>query len=145
MEILVEPGELDLVPADPDPEPETPAAQHIEAGRLLGDQRGLALRQDQHLGREILDLGDRGEEPEQHKGVVVEVGRAAALLGPARTALGVGPEHVVRERDPLIPDRFRRLHKIADRIGLSADIDDRQGHAELHLPLRSDNCVSLRA
>ncbi len=49
-EILVEAGELDRVPADPDPEPEAPAAQHVERGGLLGDEHGLALRQDQHLG-----------------------------------------------------------------------------------------------
>src|SRR6202035_4897305 len=50
VEILVEAGKLDLVPADPDaePEPAVAAAQHVEARRLLGDQRRLALREDQH-------------------------------------------------------------------------------------------------
>jgi hypothetical protein len=49
-EILVEAGELDRVPTDPDPEPEAPAAQHVQRGGLLGDDHGLALCQDQHLG-----------------------------------------------------------------------------------------------
>src|SRR5207302_10443510 len=52
VEILVEAGELDLVPADTDAEAEAAAAQHIEAGRLFRHQRGLALRQNQHAGRE---------------------------------------------------------------------------------------------
>src|ERR1700722_6290135 len=49
VEILVEAGELALVPAAPDaePEPAVAAAQHVKARRLLGDQRRLALRQDQ--------------------------------------------------------------------------------------------------
>ena len=74
VKILVEAGEFDLVPADPDTEPEPPARQYIEACRLLRDERGLALRQDQHLRRKILDFRDRGEKPEQHEGIVVEVG-----------------------------------------------------------------------
>src|SRR3954467_5392732 len=52
---------------------------------------------------------------------------------------------MVGQRDPLIADLFRRLHKIADRIGLAADIDDRQGHAEFHLPSLWHQCLRLRA
>src|SRR5205823_2064123 len=74
VKILVEAGEFDLVPADPDAEPEAPARQDIEACRLLRDERGLALRQDQYLRRKILDFRDRGEKPEQHEGIMVEVG-----------------------------------------------------------------------
>src|SRR5262249_2348353 len=47
VKVLVEPGELDLVPADADAEPEPAAAQRIETDRLLGDEHSLALRQDQ--------------------------------------------------------------------------------------------------
>ena len=71
VEILVEPGELDLVPADPDAEPEPAAAQHIERSRLLGDENGLALRQDQHAGRKSELVRASGEIPEQHERVVV--------------------------------------------------------------------------
>jgi len=60
VEVLVETGKLDLVPADPNAEPEPSAAQHIEAGRLLGDEDGLALRQDQHTGREAELRGAAG-------------------------------------------------------------------------------------
>ena len=70
VEILVEPDELDLVPADPDAEPEPAAAQHVEAGRLLGDERRLALRQDQHAGREAELRRAAGEIAEQDERVV---------------------------------------------------------------------------
>src|ERR1700730_14253351 len=50
VEVLVETGELDLVPADADAEPETAAAQRIEAGHLFRDQNRLALRQDEPTG-----------------------------------------------------------------------------------------------
>ena len=84
MKILVEADELDLVPADPDAEPEAAARQHVETGRLFGDEHRLALRQDQHLGREIGDVGATGEEAEQHERVVIEIGRSGAGLGPIR-------------------------------------------------------------
>ena len=79
VKILVEPGELDLVPADPDAEPEPPAAQHVETGRLLGDEHGLALRQDQHAGRKAELLGAAGEVAEQHERVVEQIGRGVAV------------------------------------------------------------------
>ena len=134
VEILVEPDKLDVVPADPDAEPKPAAAQHVEAGGLLGDQHGLTLRQDQHLGRKIRDPRAPGEKAEQDERVVVEVGRAAAALRPFRPARDIDPEHMVRGGDPLIADRLRRLDEIADRVRLSADVDNRQRHAELHLP-----------
>src|SRR3982074_3378441 len=61
VEVFVETDEFDLVPADTDPEPEPAAAQRVEAGGLLGDQRGLTLRQDQHAGREAELRGHSGQ------------------------------------------------------------------------------------
>ena len=61
VEVLVEPGELDLVPADPDAKPEPAAAQHVETSGLFGDEHGLALRQDQHTGRKAELLSAPGE------------------------------------------------------------------------------------
>src|SRR4030095_14662786 len=51
-EIHAETLELDLVPADADAKAElAPLAQRVETRRLLGDQGGLALRQDHNAGR----------------------------------------------------------------------------------------------
>src|SRR5580658_10690729 len=69
-EILVEPYELNLVPADPDPQPEPAAAQHVKAGGLLGDQHGLPLGQNEHLRREANPRRTTAEKAKQNKGVV---------------------------------------------------------------------------
>ena len=55
VKVLVQAGEFHRVPADADAQPEAAAAQHIETGGLLRDQRGLPLRQDQHAGGESAD------------------------------------------------------------------------------------------
>src|SRR5207248_6648719 len=50
LEILAERLELDVVPADADAEPEAAAIEHVDLGRLLGDERRLPLRQDDDAG-----------------------------------------------------------------------------------------------
>ena len=125
MKIFVEPDKLDLVPPDPDAQPEPPARQDVETGGLFGDKHGLTLRQDQHLGREIADLGAAGEKTEQHERVVIEIGRAGARLAPAGAAGNVGAQHVVGCGDPLIADLLRRLGEFPQSRRLTADIDNR--------------------
>ena len=44
---------FDMVPADADAEAQPPAAQDIDFGCLLGDEAGLALRQDQHAAAQL--------------------------------------------------------------------------------------------
>ena len=63
-EIFIEADELDRVPADPDPETESSAAQHVKRGGLLCDEYRLALGEDQHLGRELDIPGTGGEKAE---------------------------------------------------------------------------------
>src|SRR6266436_2970478 len=92
VEILVEPGELDLVPADPDAEPEPAAAQHVETGRLFRYEDGLALRQNQNAGRKAELRGAAGKKAEQHKRVVEQPRPGAAGLRRADLA---GAEHMV--------------------------------------------------
>ena len=50
--------------ADPDPETESSAAQHVKRGGLLGDEYRLALGEDQHLSRELDIPGTGGEKAE---------------------------------------------------------------------------------
>jgi hypothetical protein len=63
-EIFIEADELDRVPADPDPETESSAAQHVKRRGLLGDEYRLTLGEDQHLGRELDVPGTGGEKAE---------------------------------------------------------------------------------
>ena len=124
VEILVEPGVLSFVPADPDAEPEPAAAQDIESGRLLGDKHRLALRQDQDAGREPELLRAAGEIAEQHERVVEQIFRGVAV--PARPARGIDPEHVVGGLEKVVPDGFRRLREFAHDARVAADIAQRQ-------------------
>jgi hypothetical protein len=99
VEILVEADELHLVPADADAEPEAPAAEYVETGGLLGNQHGLTLREDQHLGGEFDLFRAGGNEAERDKGIVEQA-------EPTRTAAGgvrrVAAENVVRQRQAVV-------------------------------------------
>src|SRR5215471_6223251 len=92
VKIFVEADELDLVPPDPNAEPEPASRQDVETGSLLGDQHGLTLRQDQYLRREVADAGASGEEAEQHERVMIEIGRPGARLRPTGAAGDIGAE-----------------------------------------------------
>jgi hypothetical protein len=120
VEILVEADELDLVPADPDAEPEAAAAQHVERCSLLGDENRLALRQDQHLGRKLDRLGATGKEAEQRKRIMEQIGRGVAVA-PAGTARHIDAEHVVGHRQILIADFLGGLREFAKRGRIAAD------------------------
>src|SRR5262249_2139776 len=61
---------LNVVPSEPDAEPQAPAAQEIDLRRLLGDEAGLPLRRDQNAAREPDGLGDRRQKAERHEGLV---------------------------------------------------------------------------
>src|SRR3546814_20990008 len=52
LEVLAERLVLDRVPAASDAEPETASRQDVHLGHLLGDQIGLALRQEYDPGGE---------------------------------------------------------------------------------------------
>ena len=82
-EVLAERLELDEVPAEPDAEPEAPAGEDVDLGRLLGDERGLPLRQDEHAGDELEPRRDRGEVAEEDEDLV-ELVLGRVRPGPVR-------------------------------------------------------------
>ncbi len=120
VEILVERDELDVVPADPDAEPEPAAAQHAEAGRLLRDQRRLALRQDQDAGREAELARASGQIAEQHERIVEQIVVGVAV--PAGTARRVDAEHVVGGFDEVVANHLGGLRVFAHDPRIAADI-----------------------
>ena len=131
LEALVEADVLDGVPADPDAEAEAPAGQHVEGGRLLGDQRRLPLRQDHHLRGELDALGAGAEEPEQHERVVKEVLGSVARtpVGPARD---IDAEHMVGRAQMVVAQALRGLREIPHGRRVPLDVHQRQRDAELH-------------
>src|SRR5215469_4933440 len=119
VEVLVEAGELDLVPADPDAEPEPAGAQHVETGRLFRDEHGLALREDQYPGRKAELVRTAGEVAEQHERVMEQTGAGAAGL---RCAGLAGTEHMVGRLDEIVADCFSGLRIFPNNRGIAADI-----------------------
>ena len=129
VEIFVEADELHLIPAHADAEPEAAAAEHVETGSLLGDQHGLALREDQHLGGE-LDLFRAGsDEAECHEGVVEQAEPTGAPAGRVRR---VAAEHVVRQRQTFVTFGLGEFCEFAHDWAIATDVAERQGNSEMH-------------
>ena len=122
--------ELHMVPADRHAEPEPAAAEHVESRRLLGHQRGLALRQDDDAGDELQPLGDGGEEGEQHERLVKPVG---VLVGAPKVVRGgVAAEHVIEGEHMLVTQCLGRLPVVAHDCGIIADLGLWKNDAKLH-------------
>ena len=130
-EVLVQGLELDRVPADADAEARAPAAEDVELGRLLGDQRGLALRQDEDRGGELDALGDRrqvGEEQERF----MEHPLPRVELRPRGTARDARAEHVVDRGQVVEPEPFHRLDVVPDDGRIGPDLGLRKDRSHSH-------------
>jgi len=68
-ELLTEGLVLDAVPPDSDPKAEMPSREDVDLNCLFGDERCLALREDDDSGHE-LELRDRRQEAEQDERLV---------------------------------------------------------------------------
>ena len=125
VEIHAEALELDLVPADADAEAELAAlAQRVEARRLLGDQGGLALRQDDDAGRKAHLLGHAGQEGEQHEGIVIGGRRGADALA-AVVDVGIAAQHMVGAEQVGEAQPLGGLRIVAQDGRAGADVTDR--------------------
>ena len=65
IKVLVQRFIFRALPANPYPQTYAPARQRIQRTNLLGDQRGLALRQHQHTGSQI-NAGGNGRRIGKH-------------------------------------------------------------------------------
>ncbi len=122
-EVLAQRFVLDRVPTEPDPEAEAAAGQQVDLRGLLGDERGLALREDDDAGHQ-LDRGDRGEVAEHHERLVEGRVHVVGAL-PRRVHQRVGADHVVVGQDvreaelvhPLVRTRAPRRRRHRARSG----------------------------
>src|SRR5262249_50226673 len=110
---------------------EAAVAELVERRRLLGDQGGLALGQDQDAGDEAHLPGDAGQVGEQHEGIVVGRDRGADALA-AGVLGGIGADHVVGGDEIVVAQALGGLGIVADNGGSGADVTDGKGTAELH-------------
>ena len=118
----------------PTPSRNRPSHKRVEGGRLLGHQRRLALRQDQHAGGKADLLGDAGQEAEQHEGIVIGGGIRAALAA-AWIFVGIDADHVVGGDEIVEAQPFGGLRIVAHDGGAGADIADRRWMLRAAWPL----------
>ena len=121
---------LHLVPPDAEPEAEAPAAEQVDLGRLLGQQRGLALRPDEDGGGEgqVRAAGQVGEHGQRlAEGVVDRVGAAEVAVH-----RGVGAEHVVVRGQVGVAEVRDGLPQGADGAPVAPDLGLGEDHADVH-------------
>src|SRR5204863_3348243 len=87
-EVLAERLELDGVPADADAETQTSAREDVHLGRLLGDERGLTLRQDEDARDQLDAPCDGGAEAEEDERLV-KIVLVRVLAVPAARPIGI--------------------------------------------------------
>ena len=131
MEVLAERLELDEVPAEPDAEPEVPASEDVDLGRLLRDERGLPLRQHEHAGDELEAGDDRGQVAEQDE-QLVELVLGRVRPGPVGAVGDVGAEHVVEGEQVVVAELLHGLRELANAARVDADLGLREDDADLH-------------
>ena len=134
LEVLAQRLELDGVPADAHAEPQAPARQHVDGGRLLGDEGGLPLREDQDARRQPQPAGHAGEKAEQHERLVERVPMGIRAL-PAARPLGVRPEDMVEGEHVCIAHPLDRLRVVADPRRIRSDLDLWEHDPDVHWPL----------
>jgi hypothetical protein len=129
--ILVQPFVLDRVPADPDAEAQPPAAEQIDRGGLLGDERGLPLGQDEDAGGEADSARLAGEVAQQDEDLVDRV-IAGVVVAQIRPSGAPRPEDMVIDQDVVVAEPFGRLRPVADGDRVIADLAVRERDADAH-------------
>ena len=129
-ELLVERLVLHPVASDADAETQPPAAEHVERRGLLGDQHRLALRQQQHRRHQAETGCARGDERQQRERLVDRhvVGVDALTARP----VGVSADDMVVGGDVREPGLVDRLHELAQRRPVEADVARGEDDTQLH-------------
>jgi hypothetical protein len=129
-EVLAERLVLDRVPAQAYAEPELAASEQVNLRCLLGDQRGLPLRQDDDAGHK-LQRGNCSQVAEHHERLVegrVDVVRPVPAVMHSR----VGTEDVIVGEDVGETQLLGPLTVRPHRAGVAANFCLRENKAYLH-------------
>src|SRR5262245_47105542 len=131
LKFLAEHVVLDVIPANPNAKTQTSATQHIDLRSLLGDQGGLALRQNEDARHQSKPRGDGSEKAEEHHGLVK---RMLIRVRPRKLRLPVRmrPEHVVVDDQIVIAEGFSGLGIILDRLYIVAKFSLGKYNAVVH-------------
>ena len=101
------------------------------ADRLLGDERGLALRKDEDRGGGLDALGDRSEVGEEQERLV-EHPLPRIELRPRRAARDTSAEHVVDRGQVVEPEPLHRLDVVPDDGRIGPDLGLRKDRSHSH-------------
>jgi len=136
VEVLAERLVLDRVPSGPDPQAQPAAREYIDLGCLLGHERRLTLRQDQHCGDQLDRVRHACEVAKGHEGLVK---RGVLVVGavPPAGSVPVRAEHVVVDQQVAIPEPLGRLGEVPDRRRVVSYFRLREYHAEFHVVLHT--------
>ena len=129
--VLPEGVVLDSIPPDADAEPQPALRQNVDLSRLLRNQRGLALRQDQNAGDELHRRSDAGQKTEQHEHLV-EVGVYVVRAVPARVDVRIRAQDMVVGKDVREPEFFDVARVANDGAGLVTDLGLGKDDSDLH-------------
>src|SRR5919202_1723059 len=130
-EVFVQRLVFDRIPPDADAEAEPSPAQDVDLRRLLGDQDGLALREDQDAGDKLQTLREAREVPKQHQRLMEEAAIGVRAT-PVTVMRGVGPDDMIEGQKVRVAERLRRLRIVPDRDRVCGDLrlwkDDANTH-----------------
>src|SRR5262245_38316538 len=146
-ELLVERLVLHPVAADTHAEAQPAPGEQVELGRLLGDEDGLTLRQDQDAGHQFEPVGHRTEVAEQDERLVVGdvVGVHLLTGGP----VGVATDDVLGDEQMVEPGFLDGLGEllVEARVGPEVRVTERDPelHSEMNVtsPSRSNNAATV--
>ena len=120
-EVLAQRLELDGVPADAHAEPQAPARQHVDGGRLLGDERRCRCGRIRIPVASPSRLVTPARKPNSTNGSWNAWQWVAAL--PAAGPLGVRSQDVVKDEHVRIAHRLDRLRIVAVPRRIRSDLD----------------------
>ena len=132
VELLVKGDVFSRVPANTNAESESTLAQHIQAGSLFGNQRGLALRQDEHPGGETKFRCDAGQITEKNEGIMKQILRRITVRVPVGARCNIDAKNVIGGLQKIIACGFQALCIVTRGLWIATDIADRRKRTKLH-------------
>ena len=138
MKVLVEGVELYGIPAYADAKDQPASAEHVYLGGLLGDERGLPLRQDDDAGDELDPSSNGGGPTEEDKDLVEVVVYVVEEVHPDVLVVGcVRAEDVVVYYQAVEAHLLAGLDEFFGGSGVGANLGLGENYAKFHVSLLS--------
>ncbi len=130
-EPFVQADVLNLVPTNPDAQPQLATGQDVDFGGLLRDQRGLTLRKDHDAGNKLQFRRDSRQIAEENEHFMEE-----ALVGvwatPIGSVDGTGAKDMVIDQQVGMAGAFCHLRVFPNDGGIRSDLSLWKDNTDLH-------------